>query len=416
MFCSNCGAQIPDGSKFCGECGARIENEPIAQQQSAQSETEIQPEPQTQPGTQIQPDLQPVQSLPTQQQMGQPAPKKGMPAWAKVLIGVGIGIVALFIIFIVLIFVLASFAPDKKATDSKAENTTVEAQSAPEAQKEEEKVEETVPEQNTDEAEDKPLYGDPGIEEQVIYDEGGVKVTATGFSADKATGHVLIDIKLENNSGQELLITNDGTRVNGIEMDGAFYCRAENGQTYEEKFALTGPTLKDKGIDRIETIEFSLTGCDNDYNDVFTTPSLMIKTDLAGDVSGAEDKKDQTEEDQDWTVKGEVKFKYYGYYLDGNIVRIEDDDMASWYVTLKEDGSGYLYLGDDNQGDLGGWEGMGDDFVMKAGISVFEDGSFLKDGALGLDFDGNILVFLSDDADLEKLHPITLDEYKKMKE
>lgn len=288
MFCSNCGAQIPDGSKFCGECGARIENEQMVNQQSVQPEPEIQPEPQTQPEPQIQPEPRPTESQsvpqPTQfqQQTGQSAPKKGMPGWAKVLIGIGIGIFALIIIFIVLIFVLASFAPDEKVTGSKAENTVTEAQTTPEPQKEEEKVEETVPEQNTDEA--------------------------------------------------------------------------------------------------------------------------------------TEDKKDQTEEDKDWTVKGEVKFKYYGYYLDDNIVRIEDDDMDKWYVTLKEDGSGYLYLGDDNQGDLGGWEGMGDDFVMKAGISVFEDGSFLKDGALGLDFDGNILVFLSDDANLEKLHPITLDEYKKMKE
>lgn len=37
MFCPNCGAQLPDGSKFCGGCGAQVA---VANQ------------PQTQPGAQ----------------------------------------------------------------------------------------------------------------------------------------------------------------------------------------------------------------------------------------------------------------------------------------------------------------------------------------------------------------------------
>ena len=35
MFCPNCGAQIPDGSKFCGNCGARLDGAAQAPQQSA---------------------------------------------------------------------------------------------------------------------------------------------------------------------------------------------------------------------------------------------------------------------------------------------------------------------------------------------------------------------------------------------
>ena len=33
-FCSNCGAQLPDGTKFCQECGQKV-SEPIAPVQEA---------------------------------------------------------------------------------------------------------------------------------------------------------------------------------------------------------------------------------------------------------------------------------------------------------------------------------------------------------------------------------------------
>ena len=77
--------------------------------------------------------------------------------------------------------------------------------------------------------------------------------------------------------------------------------------------------------------------------------------------------------------------------------------MDPWYVTLRDDKTGYLYLGDDNQGEISSWSGSGEDFTMKAGISVFEGDSYLKDGILRLDFDGYVVVFLSKDADREVL-------------
>lgn len=27
MFCANCGAQVPDGTKFCPSCGKRVQQE-----------------------------------------------------------------------------------------------------------------------------------------------------------------------------------------------------------------------------------------------------------------------------------------------------------------------------------------------------------------------------------------------------
>ncbi len=58
MFCTNCGNNIPDGSKFCTFCGAVVEVAPIQPESQPTAEAQFQPEPvaQPQPAVQFQPE------------------------------------------------------------------------------------------------------------------------------------------------------------------------------------------------------------------------------------------------------------------------------------------------------------------------------------------------------------------------
>ena len=71
MFCNNCGSQVNAGDKFCNGCGNKIGGAPIAPQGQAAA-------PQT---------AAPVTSPVAPKQQGK------MPAWLKVIIGIGIFIV-----------------------------------------------------------------------------------------------------------------------------------------------------------------------------------------------------------------------------------------------------------------------------------------------------------------------------------
>ena len=87
--------------------------------------------------------------------------------------------------------------------------------------------------------------------------------------------------------------------------------------------------------------------------------------------------------------------------------------MDSWYVTLKDDGSGYIYFGDDNEGDITEWKGEGDDFTLEAGVSKFEGNSYRKGDVLRLDFDDFTLVFLANGVTGEDIDAISAEEFKK---
>ena len=51
---------------------------------------------------------------------------------------------------------------------------------------------------------------------------------------------------------------------------------------------------------------------------------------------------------------------------------LEPEDRDGWYVELKADGTGYLYLGDDNQGPVDWWKLDGEKLQFQAGVSVFD--------------------------------------------
>lgn len=80
-FCTNCGAQLPDGSKFCTSCGAKFEAPKPAEK------TQRQPEAPAQESAPVQGTYQPAQQSytpPTQQSYTPPTQQEysAQPAYA----------------------------------------------------------------------------------------------------------------------------------------------------------------------------------------------------------------------------------------------------------------------------------------------------------------------------------------------
>ena len=85
-FCTKCGTEIPEGSKFCPGCGAKIEAAPEVKTEPAEQVQEAAPEVKTEPAEQVQqpvPEVKPEPQPAPVQPEPQPAPQADTPAQPK---------------------------------------------------------------------------------------------------------------------------------------------------------------------------------------------------------------------------------------------------------------------------------------------------------------------------------------------
>ncbi|MBP3372700.1 MAG: zinc ribbon domain-containing protein [Clostridia bacterium] len=97
MFCSNCGTQLADGSKFCMQCGAQLAAPAAPAAEAPAYEAPAAPayEAPAAPAYQAPAYQQPV--YPQQPVYGQPAPEASKKKSKKVLLIVGIAVLALIL-------------------------------------------------------------------------------------------------------------------------------------------------------------------------------------------------------------------------------------------------------------------------------------------------------------------------------
>ncbi len=100
-------------------------------------------------------------------------------------------------------------------------------------------------------------------------------------------------------------------------------------------------------------------------------------------------------------------YTYIGYSVNGRY--IHDETQATWSVNLRKDGKGYLFWGEDNQGETT-WSMSDGKLVINAGISVIE--GVIEDGVMQLDMgDGIIIGWAGPNTDLSKLDIISAEEF-----
>lgn len=135
--------------------------------------------------------------------------------------------------------------------------------------------------------------GDVAIEEQVLVDQDGIKITAMEYVTDSIWGDG-IKLLVENNSDQDYTIGCDALIVNDYMITDLFACEVAAGKKSNENMYLSSTALKAAGISNVGKIEVYFHAYDSDWNDLFRKVYAEIDTsafdsmDTEADDSGME--------------------------------------------------------------------------------------------------------------------------------
>ena len=129
------------------------------------------------------------------------------------------------------------------------------------------KAVEAASEENKEETAEK--SGLPTIEEQVLIDQDGVKITAMGLEEDTIFGTGL-KLLIENSTDKDLGIGCDALIVNNYMISDLFSAQVAAGKSSNETMNLSASALKAAGIDNIGQIEIYFKSYDSSSYETIT--------------------------------------------------------------------------------------------------------------------------------------------------
>lgn len=119
---------------------------------------------------------------------------------------------------------------------------------------------------------------DVTIEEQVLVDQDGIVVTATGYTTDSIWGEG-VKLFIENNSEQNITVGCRALIVNDYMITDLFVSDVAAGKKANETMYLSSSELKAAGIDSVGKIEayFRVYNSES-FEDIFNTDAITIQT------------------------------------------------------------------------------------------------------------------------------------------
>ncbi len=136
-------------------------------------------------------------------------------------------------------------------------------------------------------------HGTPTIEESVLVDSNGIKITAKEYVTDSIWGDG-IKLLIENSSDKDYTVGCDALIVNDYMIHDLFGSKIAAGKSANETMYLSSSGLKAAGIDTVGKIEMYFRAYDSDWNNVFQNEYAEIQTseyanmDTTTDDSGTE--------------------------------------------------------------------------------------------------------------------------------
>ena len=131
---------------------------------------------------------------------------------------------------------------------------------------------------NADEGKDEPAKIETTIEEQVIVEKDGLKITATSYEADSIWGDG-IKMLIENNSDKSIGIGCSELIVNDYMISDLFSATVAAGKKANETMHLSSSQLRAAGIDNVGKVEMYLHTFDPDnYMTIENFDCITIKT------------------------------------------------------------------------------------------------------------------------------------------
>lgn len=94
---------------------------------------------------------------------------------------------------------------------------------------------------------------EPVLAEQVVYEEGGIRITVRGMEENTMTGTDIL-ILLENGTDRNVIFSGDLFIVNGVTMPGYLYAQAAAGTKANDTIELHREMLEAAGIGAVRTV------------------------------------------------------------------------------------------------------------------------------------------------------------------
>lgn len=123
--------------------------------------------------------------------------------------------------------------------------------------------------------------GEASIEEQVIYDADGIRVTAISLENDIIWGPS-VKVLVENNSDKNITLQTRNSSINGLMVETMFSCDVAVGKKANDSITFMSSELEAANITTIVSIEFSLYIFDSDtWDDIAESAAITLTTSAA---------------------------------------------------------------------------------------------------------------------------------------
>ena len=123
---------------------------------------------------------------------------------------------------------------------------------------------------------------DVTLAETVLFDQDGIRITATGLSTDSLFGPEL-NLLVENDSAQNIVVQPNYCMVNGYMMDGLLSADVAAGKKANDTLDFLSNDLARCGIETITDIELDLVVSDGDsWQTLYETGPIILQTSAAG--------------------------------------------------------------------------------------------------------------------------------------
>lgn len=119
-------------------------------------------------------------------------------------------------------------------------------------------VEETMVSEESSESESETVSNESvSIDEQIVFEQDGIKITATGLESDGSIFGEELNFLIENNSEQNITVQARNVSVNGYMVDTSMSADVAIGKKSNTSMTIMGSSLEECGISAISDIEFS---------------------------------------------------------------------------------------------------------------------------------------------------------------
>lgn len=125
----------------------------------------------------------------------------------------------------------------------------------------------------------------PTLEETVLLDEGGIKVTATGLTDYGLGGAPDLELHVENNTDGDIMVqTSEYAAVNGCMVRGIASIQASAGDSADDTVMFLDDEFEAAGIETVSDIKLAVRAIDADWNEICASDYVTVKTSAYGTV------------------------------------------------------------------------------------------------------------------------------------